>query len=79
MSYLKCFHKGLNEFGKTISILVNSGLLIVVYSIGVGISSIFAKLTKKHFLETQISEKIDSYWTDLNLKKKSFKEYYRQF
>lgn len=77
--FLKNFKKGMNEFSYNIIITVNSILLFFVYILGVGITSIFAKLFKKKFLETKISKKEKTYWSDLNLKKKPIKEYYRQF
>ncbi len=77
--FFKGFKKGMHNFGGTIATIVNSGLLLIVYFIGVGITSIIAKLSGKHFLETKISKKRDSYWSDLNLKKKPIEEYYRQF
>ena len=73
------FKKGIKDFGENISIIVNSILLTVVYLIGVGITSLFAKIFKKHFLGIKISKKARTYWSDLNLKKKPMKEYYRQF
>ena len=72
------FKKGLKNFGLTISTLINSILLTVVYLTGVGLTSIIAKIFRKHFLEMKLSNK-DSYWSDLNLKKKSVEEYHRQF
>ena len=71
--------KGMNSFGSNVSIIVNSILLLIVYLIGVGLTSIVAKLIGKHFLETKISKNEKTYWTDLNLKKKNIEEYYRQF
>jgi hypothetical protein len=78
---MKAIFKGIKEgmagFGETISILVNSILLTFVYFVGVGMTSLIAKLSGKHFLETK--KKMGSYWSELNLKKKEMKEYYRQF
>ena len=64
-------------FGQNISMLVNTILLSVVYFIGVGLTFIFAKIFRKHFLELKLKK--DSYWSDLNLSKKKIEEYYRQF
>ena len=71
--------KGMNSFGSNISLIINSVLLLFVYLLGVGLTSIVAKLTGKHFLETKISKNEKTYWTNLNLKKKNIEEYYRQF
>ncbi len=70
--------KGQKEFGETIGSIVNTILLSVVYLIGVGLTSIVAKISKKHFLDLE-REKVDSYWEELNLGKKKKEEYYRQF
>lgn len=77
--FLRGFKDGMHQFGQTISIIINSGLLLIVYFIGIGFTSIIAKMSRKHFLDTDISKNEKSYWTDLNLKKKSIKEYHKQF
>lgn len=77
--FVKGFKKGFTEFGHNISTIVNSVLLSFVYVFGVGITSIIAKLTKKHFLETRIKKSQKTYWSNLDLKKQKIDEYYRQF
>lgn len=69
--------KGLKDFAGLIAVIVNTFLLLVVYLIGVGATTIVAKLTGKHFLQKKLDKK--TYWTDLNLKKEKMEEYYRQF
>jgi len=76
--FFKGFKKGFEEFGYSIMIVINSFFLSVVYLIGVEITSLTGKLIGKRFLETDLSEK-NTYWSDLNLKRKSIEEYYRQF
>ena len=73
------FKKGMHDFGQNIAIIINSTLLLIVYVIGVGLTSILAKIFGKHFLETKISKKRETYWSDLNIKKKPIETYYRQF
>ena len=77
--FLKGFKLGMEEFGSNIAIIINSILISIVYLIGVGFTSIIAKLSGKHFLETKTSIKKKSYWSELNLKKKPIGDYYRQF
>jgi Na+-driven multidrug efflux pump len=77
--FFKGFKKGMGLFGEGIATIVNSLLLAFVYFIGVGITSLVAKLVGKHFLEMKRSRKIETYWTDLHLKKKSEEEYYKQY
>ena len=78
---IKCFWKGFcsgfKNFSHNITIIINSSLLSIVYLMGVGFTSIFAKLFGKHFLDTKKDK--ESYWSDLNLKKKKMEEYLRQF
>lgn len=77
--FYKGFQNGFKDFSHNISLIVNSVLLSIVYVLGVGFTSIFAKLVGKHFLDTNISEDTETYWRDLDLKKKPIEEYYRQF
>jgi len=76
--FFKGFQKGMHMFGNNVGHIVNSALLLLVYVAGVGITSIIAKLSGKRFLDTKLSEK-DTYWSELDLKKKPEEEYYRQF
>jgi hypothetical protein len=69
---------GFKEFGENITLMINSLLLSVVYFFGVGFTAIFARIVKKHFLETKLSEE-KTYWKELDLEKKPIEEYYRQF
>ncbi len=71
------FKRGFKDFGENISIIINSVLLSIVYLVGVGITSIIAKIAKKEFLETKM--KRESYWSSLNLKKEDKENYYRMF
>jgi hypothetical protein len=71
-----CRH-GMHLFGQNIAIIINTMLLVVVYAIGVGLTSIVAKISGKHFLEMKRHE--CTYWKDLNLKKKELNEYHKQF
>lgn len=77
--FFKGFKNGMEEFGHSISTIINSVLLSIVYLIGVGVTSIIAKVFGKHFLDRKISDKEKTYWSDFNLKKKPIEEYYRQF
>ena len=71
------FKNGMKTFGDTLSAIVNSILLLFVYIVGVGITSIFAKISNKHFLEKDLDE--ESYWNDLDINEKNIEECYRQF
>ena len=71
--------KGQKNFGEDIQSLVNFFFLTFVYFVGAGLTSIFAKLFRKHFLELNFDKKAKTYWSELNLTKKPLEEYYRQF
>ena len=73
------FKKGIKEFGDTIAVIVNSFLLTLVYILGIGATSLIAKIFGKKFLENKISTDTDSYWEDLNITTKSMEDYYKQF
>ena len=69
--------EGQKLFGETLAIIVNSALLSLVYLVGIGFTSIIAKIFGKKFLDLNFEKK--SYWEDLNLGKKEIKDYYKQF
>lgn len=76
---LKDLKDGQKMFGEDIASIVNFFLLTFVYFLGVGITSIFAKILRKHFLELNFNKKSRTYWSKLNLGKRPLEEYYRQF
>ena len=71
------FMEGSKMFGELISAIINLLLLSIVYFIGIGLTSIFAMVFGKKFIDDKATK--DSYWEELNLTTQSFKEYYRQF
>jgi len=83
MGKTKDFFKGLKQgqklFGEVIAMVVNSLLLTLVYIIGVGVTSIFAKIIGKDFLDKKLDSEAKSYWEDFNLGLRKKEEYYRQY
>lgn len=77
-NFYKEIQEGMKIFGLNIGFIINTILLAVVYILGVGITSLIAKISGKHFLDMKLN-KDKSYWGDLNLKKEPIKNYYRQF
>lgn len=77
--FFKGFKQGMQNFGKNITIIVNSVLLSLVYIVGVGFVFVFSRIFGKNFLDIKLNKKRQTYWTNLNLQKKPIKEYYRQF
>ncbi len=71
------FIDGSKMFGELISTVINLILLSFVYFIGFGLTSLFAKISGKKFIDEKFTK--ESYWEELNLTTQPFKEYYRQF
>jgi lauroyl/myristoyl acyltransferase len=76
--YLISFKTGFQKFSHLIADLVNLILLAVVYFIGIGITSMVAKITGKHFLKLKKKD-VNSYWIDCQPAGKELDDYYRQF
>ena len=73
------FKEGQKMFGEDIATIINTVLLSFVYVVGVGVTSIFAMIFNKKFLDEKIEKEKLSYWIDYNLTIKNKEEYYRQF
>lgn len=73
------FKKGFESFGANITFIINTILLLLVYFVGVGITSLFAKITGKHFLKRGFSKSKVSYWKEVSIGKQKTEEYYKQF
>ncbi len=73
------FKIGFKEFGENIFLVVNSILLSFVYFVGIGLTSLVAKLFWKKFLDTKPDKKLRTYWSNFNPEEKPVEEYYRQF
>jgi len=76
--FLKGVTRGQREFGESITVIINSVLLSIVYFVGIGFTSIFAKISGKHFLDLK-TKKQKTYWEELNLNKEDIEKYHRQF
>lgn len=75
--FVKGFKAGFKNFGYQVTNVVNFVLLVPVYFIGVGLTSLLAKGFGKEFLELKIKGK--TYWKEKKLGKESIENYYRQF
>ncbi len=78
-NFYKGFKEGRDYFSSLTSAIVNSVLLSVVYFIGIGFTSIFAKIFGKNFLDLKHKNDMNSYWEELNLEKKENAYYFKQF
>jgi|WetSurMetagenome_2_1015567.scaffolds.fasta_scaffold1883665_1 hypothetical protein len=78
--FFKGFYKGMKKFGANIVSITNFIILVPVYLIGVGISSIIAKITGKKFLNMKkFDKKAKSYWVEKQRKKQDLEDSYNQF
>lgn len=75
--FIEGLRTGIKRFGEYVSTIINAVLLFIVYIIGVGITSMGAKIFRKHFLDKEMSN--TSYWSTLDVKKEHMERYYRQF
>jgi hypothetical protein len=71
--------KGFTNFGTNISVIVNVILLTLVYFVGVGSTSLIAKLVNNHFLSLNKPKPGKTYWANLNLRRKDLKDYFKQY
>ena len=78
--FWKAFYLGMKKFGSTIVDIINFILLLPVYYIGIGISSIMAKILGKHFMDlSKPSKKVKSYWLDKKQKEIKIDDFYNEF
>jgi len=77
--FTKGFKKGMHAFGQHIAVIVNSVLLAIVYLVGVGLTALACRLFKKKLMDLKPDAKSETYWSDIDLKKRPIKEHYRQF
>ena len=75
---LKKILKPLEFLGKIISSMVNFILLSIVYFLGIGLTSIIAKVFNKKFLDLKKENK-KTYWEEKEMSDKEFQDYFRQF
>jgi len=75
--FVKGLKTGFRTFGFKVTNVINFVLLFLVYFIGVGITSLAAKIAKKKFLN--LKPEGNTYWKEHNLGKQDLKDYYRQF
>jgi len=77
--FFKEIKEGFKAYGDLIAIVINSILLTIVYVIGVGLTSIFAKIVGKDFLDMKIDNSKKTYWNELNIGEEDKDSHYRQF
>lgn len=68
----------LEPIAKVVSFVVNFALLFIVYFIGIGLTSMVAKLFGKHFLDIKKQNK-KSNWIEHKVTKQPLEDYHRTF
>lgn len=76
--FFKGFKEGFKEFGHRISSVVNFIMLFVVYFSALALTSICAKLFKKHFLNLKNNKKV-TYWVTREPIENKLENFYKQF
>ena len=78
--FITGFKEGFKAFGHSVANIVNFFLLTLVYLVGVGPTSLVAKLFGKKFLQTKLNK--DSFWVmkdQAKEKAKKREDHYRTF
>lgn len=76
--FFKGFRKGFKSFALKVTDVVNFILAFIVYFIGIGITSIIAKIFRKHFLDLKFKDR-EIYWVKGRPASKDIEDYYKQF
>ena len=74
---MNSFFEGFKDQSENISTIIISILLLIVYIFGVGITFFISRLFNKRFLKLGFEK--NTYWEELNLKKKEKEDYYNQY
>ncbi|OGE76820.1 MAG: hypothetical protein A3C85_02625 [Candidatus Doudnabacteria bacterium RIFCSPHIGHO2_02_FULL_48_21] len=75
--FLKSLREGMKQFADMVADSVNLLLLLAVYFVGIGLVSIVAKLSGKHFLDIGRQSR-QSYWQKIE-KRPERNSFYRMF
>jgi hypothetical protein len=73
----RAWRRGFQDFGHDIAGLVNTVFLFIAYVLGVGLTSLVAKMVGKHFLNCKPRAK--TYWQPVREQTPTEDELYRQF
>ncbi len=90
MSLIKGLREGFKHFGDSVTCIVNSILLTIVYFLGIGPTAIFMKIKGRKLLNDSMRQDADeknnsaakskdTYYEELNLKNEKMEGHYRQF
>ena len=78
--FFKGFYTGMKTFGESVIDVTNFIFLLPVYLLGVGVTSIIAKIFGRHFLNLKKKDKkAKTYWEVKENKKPKNEELFREF
>jgi len=78
-SLFKGIYEGIGKFGKIINTIVTFVLLFLVFVFGIGLVSLFSKLSSKKFLDMKPDSSLPSYWQESIIAKRNKEDYYKPF
>lgn len=73
------FQEGFRAGGESISIIINTILLTLLYILGIGATSLGVKIYRKNLLDMKIDTSKHSYWEDHPVSGANIEDYYKQF
>jgi hypothetical protein len=76
-AFLKGVRSGFKKFGHRVNSVVNTVVLIPVYFLGVGLTSVIGKIAKKKFMD--LDPKGESYWVEVKENEHDLEYYRRSF
>jgi hypothetical protein len=79
MGFFKGIKDGFLEFGQSIAAITNWIFLLILYVVGVGLTSLVAKIIGKHFLNVKLDKGKKSHYEHINMVTEPKENYYRQF
>lgn len=76
--FLKGLARGLTHTGHTITGIINTVLLLIIYFIGVGTAAIITKLAKQELIALE-KKNTATYYNDKKIETENIQEYYKQY
>ncbi|MFA5484710.1 MAG: hypothetical protein WC260_00435 [Candidatus Pacearchaeota archaeon] len=71
--------KRIKKSSKLILLITNTILLTIVYFLGIGITFLIGKLTRKKLFNLDLNKDEKTYWEKIKEEKKSLEDFYNPF
>ncbi|MCX6709904.1 MAG: hypothetical protein NTV63_03040 [Candidatus Woesearchaeota archaeon] len=78
IDFFRGFIKGFKRVGENAAVFINSIILSVVYFLGIGLTAIFAKAFRKHFIKVKKPNSA-TYWEEREKVSGKIEDYFDQF